>query len=121
MIWNRDYYCVVGWSEKHGKLAQFQVGRITSIERSEAGYIGDETFNPANYVREVFGMYSDDTCSVTLLWHNSIMRIIIDRFGEDVETKPVDAEYFRVSVNVASSPPFYPGYLMITEQWPILA
>lgn len=25
MIWNRDYYYVVGWSEKHEKLAQFRV------------------------------------------------------------------------------------------------
>ena len=36
MIWSRDYYYVVGWSEKHGKLAQFRVDRITSIERSKS-------------------------------------------------------------------------------------
>ena len=25
LIWNRDYYYVVGWSEKHGKLTQFRM------------------------------------------------------------------------------------------------
>ena len=107
MIWNRDYYYVVGWSEKHEKLAQFRVDRITAIEHLNSGYIEDEAFNPATYVQEVFGMYNDDTCAVKLLCHNSTMRNVIDRFGEDVDTSPVDAEHFRVTVNVAPSPPFF--------------
>lgn len=107
LIWNRDYYYVVGWSEKHEKLAQFRVDRIASIEHLESGYVEDESFDPATYVREVFGMYNDDSCAVTLLCHNSTMRNIIDRFGEDVEITPVDAEHFRISVNVAPSPPFF--------------
>lgn len=32
LIWNRDFYYTVGWSEKHGKLAQFRVDRMTSVE-----------------------------------------------------------------------------------------
>lgn len=110
MIWNRDYYYVVGWSEKHEKLAQFRVDRITAIEHLNSGYVENEAFNPATYVQEVFGMYNDDTCAVKLLCHNSTMRNIIDRFGEDVETTPVDGEHFRVTVNVAPSPPFFLGY-----------
>ena len=31
LIWNRDFYYVVGWSEKHNKIAQFRVDRITGI------------------------------------------------------------------------------------------
>lgn len=107
LIWNRDYYYAVGWSEKHGKLAQFRVDRITSIEHLKSGYIADESFDAATYVREVFGMYNDNSCAVTLLCHNSTMRNIIDRFGEDVDTMPVDAERFRITVNVAPSPPFF--------------
>lgn len=30
LIWNRDHYYVVGWSEKHMKLSQFRVDRMTS-------------------------------------------------------------------------------------------
>ena len=32
MIWNRDCYYAVGWSEKHGKIAQFRVDRMTAVE-----------------------------------------------------------------------------------------
>ena len=39
LLWNRDYYYVVGWSEKHGKVAQFRVDRITAIARAKGAYI----------------------------------------------------------------------------------
>ena len=58
-------------------------------------------------MQEVFGMYNDDTCAVTLLCHNSTMRNVIDRFGEDIDTSPVDTEHFRITVNIAPSPPFF--------------
>ena len=31
LIWNRDFYYAVGWSEKHRKLAQFRVDRMNAI------------------------------------------------------------------------------------------
>lgn len=107
LIWNRDFYYVVGWSVKHGKLAQFRVDRMTAIQPDGATYIEDTAFDPAAYLREVFGMYHDDSRQVTLLCENSAMRSIIDRFGEAVHTEPADEAHFRAIVNVAPSPPFF--------------
>ena len=56
MIWNRDCYYAVGWSEKHGKIAQFRVDRMTAVQTLD--------FDPAEYVRKVFGMYPDNLCTV---------------------------------------------------------
>ena len=80
---------------------------MTTIEEDDAEYIEDTSFDPAAYLREVFGMYHDDSRQVTLLCKNSAMRSVIDRFGEDVETTPVDEAHFRATVNVAPSPPFF--------------
>lgn len=107
LIWNRDFYYAVGWSEKHGKLAQFRVDRMTAIQDSDAPYIADPSFDPAVYVREVFGMYHDAPRRVTLLCENSAMRSVIDHFGEDVATEVVDASHFRATVDVAPTPPFF--------------
>lgn len=52
LIWSRDFYYAVGWSEKHGKLAQFRVDRMTAIQDSDAPYIADPSFDPASYIRE---------------------------------------------------------------------
>ena len=107
LIWNRDFYYAVGWSAKHGKLAQFRVDRMTAIQESDDPYIADPSFDPASYIREVFGMYHDAARRVTLLCENSAMRSVIDRFGEDVATEVVDACHFRATVDVAPTPPFF--------------
>lgn len=107
LIWNRDFYYAVGWSEKHGKLARFRVDRMTAIQESVAPYIADPSFNPASYHREVFGMYHNAPKRVTLLCENRTMRSVIDHFGEDVDTEVVDANHFRAVVDVAPIPPFF--------------
>ncbi len=99
MIWNRDCYYAVGWSEKHGKIAQFRVDRMTAVQTLD--------FDPAEYVRKVFGMYPDNLCTVELLCDNEVMRSVIDRFGENVWTETVDEQHFRATVEVAPSPPFF--------------
>ena len=45
-----------------------------------------------------------------LLVEESVMSAIIDRFGKDVESAPVDATHARVHVTVAASPVFF-GWL----------
>ena len=107
MIWNRDCYYAVGWSEKHGKIAQFRVDRMTAVEPLEHTAVQTPDFDPAEYVRKVFGMYPDNLCTVELLCNNEVMRSVIDRFGENVWTETVDEQHFRATVEVAPSPPFF--------------
>ena len=107
MIWNRDCYYAVGWSEKHGKIAQFRVDRMTAVEPLEQAAVQTPDFDPAEYVRKVFGMYPDDLCTAKLLCDNEVMRSVIDRFGENVRTETVDEQHFRATVEVAPSPPFF--------------
>ena len=64
-------------------------------------------FDPAEYVRKIFGMYPDDLCTVELLCENEVMRSVIDRFGEEVSTVTADDGHFKAIVEVAPSPPFF--------------
>ena len=107
MIWNRDCYYAVGWSEKHGKIAQFRVDRMTAVEPLEQAAVQTPDFDPAEYVRKVFGMYPDDLCTAKLLCDNEVMRSVIDRIGENVRTETVEEQHFRATVEVAPSPPFF--------------
>ena len=107
LIWSRDCYYAVGWSEKHGKIAQFRVDRMTAVEPLEHTAVQTPDFDPAEYVRKVFGMYPDNLCTVELLCDNEVMRSVIDRFGENVWTETVDEQHFRATVEVAPSPPFF--------------
>lgn len=107
LIWSRDCYYAVGWSEKHGKIAQFRVDRMTAVEPLEHTAVQTPDFDPAEYVCKVFGMYPDNLCTVELLCDNEVMRSVIDRFGENVQTETVDEQHFRATVEVAPSPPFF--------------
>jgi len=97
----------VGWSEKHGKLAQFRVDRMVAVESSDRAAVCMPDFDPAEYVRKIFGMYPDDLCTVELLCENEVMRSVIDRFGEEVSTVTADDGHFKAIVEVAPSPPFF--------------
>ena len=107
LIWSRDFYYAVGWSEKHGKLAQFRVDRMVAVESSNQAAVCKPDFDPAEYVRKIFGMYPDDLCTVELLCENEVMRSVIDRFGEEVSTVTADDGHFKAIVEVAPSPPFF--------------
>ena len=107
LIWSRDCYYAVGWSEKHGKLAQFRVDRMVAVESSDQAAVCKPDFDPAEYVRKIFGMYPDDLCTVELLCENEVMRSVIDRFGEEVSTVTADDGHFKAIVEVAPSPPFF--------------
>ncbi len=107
LIWSRDCYYAVGWSEKHGKLAQFRVDRMVAVESSDQAAVCMPDFDPAEYVRKIFGMYPDDLCTVELLCDNEVMRSVIDRFGEEVSTVTADDGHFKAIVEVAPSPPFF--------------
>lgn len=107
LIWNRDFYYVVGWSEKHGGLAQFRVDRMTDVAPADGAYRERGAFDPEAYLREVFGMYFGETRHISLLCENRTMRSIVDRFGESADTEPVGMDHFRVKADVVPSPPFF--------------
>jgi len=52
-------------------------------------------------------MYDDYDCTVELLCDNELMKTIVDRFGEDVQTRRADANRFIATVDVSASSTFY--------------
>ena len=80
LIWSRDCYYAVGWSEKHGKIAQFRVDRMTAVEPLEHTAVQTPDFDPAEYVRKVFGMYPDNLCNIAYLRKRGIAAQVIRQF-----------------------------------------
>ncbi|MDD3489451.1 MAG: WYL domain-containing protein [Paludibacter sp.] len=109
LAWNGDYYYVVGFSEKHQKIGAFRVDRI----KKKPTILNDEAvsapadFNIVDFTKSVFGMYDSERTIVELRCDNSLMKTMIDRFGEDVSTKPYSMTEFKATVEVSASPTFY--------------
>jgi len=108
MLWNNDCYYVLGWSDSHGKVITFRVDRIAAPERSEESAVPVPTdFDPSMYVRSVFLMYDGSEQDVLIRCENSLMKNVVDRFGEDVDTTVLDDGHFSAFIHVSASPTFF--------------
>ena len=117
---------IVTKCEKPNKIGTFRVDRIEStptITDNPAQPMPDD-FSISEFTKTVFQMYDTERTTVQLKCTNEMMKVIIDRFGEDVQTEIVDGEHFVVTTEVSLSPNFY-GWLfgfgdkikLIWPQW----
>ena len=66
-----------------------------------------DDFDIENFTKEVFFMFSGEKVFVDLRCDNSLMKTMVDRFGEDVTTLAYDMTSFRVQTEVSASPTFF--------------
>lgn len=108
MVWCNDAYYVFGFSESHGKVVKFRVDRMHKPTLSNKSYHPKpEDYDISSFCRKVFSMYDGQLCTVELKCNNELMKVIVDRFGEDVQTRTFDCRHFVATVEVSVSPTFY--------------
>jgi len=108
LVWNNDSYYIFGWSENHGKVVKFRIDRMYQPNPSKSEYHPrPDTYDIEDICEQVFMMYDGNPCTVTLRCANDMMKVIIDRFGEDVKTEKLDEAHFSAEVEVSASPTFY--------------
>lgn len=108
-LWNDDRYYVPSYSDEKGCIIPFRIDRMrhTKIIDEPAYMVKD--FNPSEYSRKVLKMFDGDMDEqeVRLEALNKYMLNIIDRFGEEVDTEPIDDDKFSVKVSVRPSSTFF--------------
>lgn len=109
LAWNGDYYYMVGFSDKHQKIGAFRVDRINNVPDilNDDAVPAPADFNIVDFTKSVFGMYDGSHIVVELKCDNSLMKTMIDRFGEDVSTKPYSLTEFKAIIEVSASPTFF--------------
>lgn len=109
LVWNGDYYYMVGVYDYKQRLGSFRIDRIAKCPTilDEEGTPPPEGFNIDDHINTTFRMYNSYHAEVELVCDNSVMDSIIDRFGEDVTTYANDMTSFRAIVNVAVNHVFY--------------
>ena len=78
---------------------------IVTLERE-----GKEEFEKKDmsaYTKYTFSMYGDEPTSVTMVFQNRMIGVVIDRFGRDVLVMKEDDNHFRITVPVAVSDQFF--------------
>lgn len=109
LIWNGDYYYVVGYSEKHKGIGSFRIDRIVRQPTilDEDAKQPPRSFDLNDYLNSMFRMYNGERKQIELVCDNDVMDAIIDKFGKDVTVLANDMKSFRAVVSTAVGPVFY--------------
>ena len=124
LIYTNDKYYLVCYSDKHKDLTHYRIDRMEKVEIEESGITpvkAYENFNMYTHKRQVFSMFRGELKEVTLTVDNSCLDAILDRFGEQIPLITVDANSFRVNVQVQISPTFFAWCLTSCDKIKITA
>ena len=108
--WDGDYYYLRGFCDERQAVRTFRIDRIAEQPKilNQIAVLPPEDYSPAQYSKCVFRMFdTDQPEEVQLLCHVSTMKHIIDHFGMDVKTEPIDEESFKANILVYTSSTFY--------------
>lgn len=109
LVWNGDYYYVVGYSDKYDDIGSFRVDRISKVPEmlEEKAVPMPRAFDINTYLNSMFKMFNGEQSEVELICDNLVMDSMIDRFGENVKVYANDMESFRIIVKVSVSHIFF--------------
>lgn len=107
LCWDNENYYMIAYYETYGNLSHSRVDKMENIgmrEEPRHELPGGEDFRPADYTKKLFGMFGGKEEIVRLQFDNSLIGVVIDRFGSDAEIRRADAHNFTVSFHAFVSP-----------------
>jgi len=110
--WSDSNYYLIAYDSEAEKIKHYRVDKMTSINTVDEPREGLEQFakvDMAQYSKRVFSMYSGKEQSVRLQFDNSLIGVVIDKFGKDVVVS-AGTDNFTINVNVMVSAQFF-GWL----------
>ncbi len=124
LTWADDNYYLVAYHERYDDISNFRVDRMNNIEvieKKRVQMIDQNDFNIADYSKKIFNMFSGETEEVELQFDNSLINVVIDRFGKDVVIHKNSNGTFRIIVDVVPSDTFLGWLFMFGDNVKILS
>lgn len=108
LIYDNSYYYLLAYAEDD--IRTFRADRMAAVHAGEQERQGKELFEAfdlGKYTKSTFGMFAGKEEKVEMVFHNSLIDTVIDKFGKEVWLSPVDDYHFKITVPVAVSPQFF--------------
>ncbi len=107
LVWDDENYYMVAYYEKYETIAQFRIDKMERISVLEERCVPRPAgFDAAVYSQRIFSMYGGEEEVVRLRFDDSLIGVVLDRFGKDVPVEKLGGGSFAVRVHVAVSPTF---------------
>jgi len=114
LIYDDNNYYMISYSKKYDHLVSYRVDRMdqTRFENEPISEVALSKIDGAGtLVEEAFRMYLGEKKTVTLHFHDRLIGVMYDKFGEDLHISRLDSQRCKAQVNVQISPPFW-GWLL---------
>lgn len=124
LCWNDENYYMIAYDKEAKLIKHYRVDKMGSIEITCDACDGRkafEKFDIAGYAKRVFSMFGGRETKVRLLVDNSLIGVIVDRFGYDIFITKETDNTFCVTVDVMLSPQFYAWVFGLGNKVKILA
>ena len=118
LIYEDNNYYMLSYSRKYAHLILYRVDRMDQV-RVEAEPLSDEAVNKiestGSLVESAFRMYQGETQTVILQFHDSVIGLLYDKFGESLEIRRIGDRLCETQVEVQLSPPFWGWLFMLRD------
>ena len=120
-----NYYLLAHEIDSYMKIKHFRVDKMKDVRvvYTQYGRRGKGMFDKidlAEYTKQTFSMYGGGTQRVSLQFSNSLIGVVIDRFGKDIVISKVDENHFKINVPIAISNQFFSWVFAFGEDAKIL-
>lgn len=110
LIFTLDNYYLVTYSEKYGSFVNYRVDRMDNVEvgkENVSAKVLEQRDKMPEYKSKIFEMYGGKPKVAEFIAKNSLVDVVVDKFGEKIVMRDIDAEWFTFKANVLASPTFY--------------
>lgn len=113
LTWSDENYYLIAFDEEADSLKHYRVDKIKGIalsKKKRSTKLKEKDFKLADYCNKTFGMFAgrDEVLKINL--PNSLVGVIIDRFGKDVTIHKENEDTFTARISVKVSNQFF-GWL----------
>ena len=113
LSWDDENYYLIAYDATAGFIKHFRVDKMLELSLTKEKREGSELFehfDVGEYSRKTFGMFAGEEEIITLLCDNTLIGVMIDRFGQEVSLRKKDDYTFLLRIKVAVSRQFF-GWL----------
>ena len=109
LVWNGDFYYVLGYSDKHKRVTTFRIDKIADVPTilNNPAEEKPDSFDISRFIKTAFRMYEGELKNVTVLFDNDLIGSVVDKFGTDIKITPVDENTSSITAQVMISPVFF--------------
>lgn len=108
-----ENYYLVSFEPESNRIKHFRVDKMADIELLKTKREGRdqfEQFDIGEYTNRQFGMFGGDEEPVTIQFPNTLVGVVLDRFGREIDIRKRDEDHFSVRPMVAVTNQFF-GWL----------